>query len=129
MPRYRITTLIDITRAEVARDEQDLKKQSQRSNFNSLIQAIGLRANPEWVTDPRRSEGRLPEPFNGKGSWWVWEFDAEREDIFLKDKDPVGLLKDDLHGVPIIANLEETAEIQPAIFNLENSINTHVEII
>lgn len=130
MPRYKVVTLVDITRTNAGRTETDKYKLSQQANFNSLLQAIGLRSNVSWIHDPEKHTGRLPEPADGKSTYWVWEFDAEREDVFLKDNDPVGLLKDDLHGVPIIVHLDDTADIDPAAFQTRNDgQNTWLTII
>jgi hypothetical protein len=116
MPRFRIITLVDITRTDPGREETDQKKISQQSNFNSLLQSIGLRSNVSWDLDPQQHQGRLPAPADGKHTHWIWDFDIEREDTFLKDGDPTGLLLDDLHGVPIIDGLNNTAIIDPAVF-------------
>jgi hypothetical protein len=130
MARYKITTLIDITRTNPSRAETNSLKLQQQANFNSLIQAIGLRTNPEWRIDPKMRTGQLPEPFEGKAAYWTWEFDSERDDVFLKDEDPVGLLISDLHGVPVIPDLTNTADITPAAFQTINgNTNTYVEII
>jgi hypothetical protein len=116
MPRYRIITLVDITRTNPTRSETDGIKLSQQANFNSLLQAIGLRANPVWIRDPVMKSGRLPEPADGKAVYWEWTFDVERDDVFLKDSDTAGLLKDDLNGVPIIAGLNNSVDLTPACF-------------
>ena len=130
MPRYRITTLLDITRTNPSRAETDLKKIGQQANFNSLIQSIGLRSNVEWQKDPTVYNGRLPEPFSGKSNYWVWEFQVERDQVFEMDGDPIKLLVDDLHGVPMIVGLDETAEIKPSAFQTKGDlINTFIEII
>jgi hypothetical protein len=130
MARYKITTLVDITRTNPSRAETDPLKLQQQANFNSLIQAIGLRANPEWRVDPKMSKGQLPEPFEGKATYWEWTFDVERDDVFLSDNNPVGLLIDDLHGVPVIPDLTNTADITPAAFQTINgNTNTYIEII
>jgi hypothetical protein len=127
MPRYRITTLVDITRSDPNRIETDKIKVSQQANFNSLIQAIGLRSNVQWTADPIKCTGALPHPFTGKANHWIWEFECEREDVFLKNNNPVGLLIEDLHGVPIISDLESTADINPAaIQTLGEKLNTLV---
>ena len=130
MPRYKLITLIDITRTNPARSETDLLKIQQQANFNSLIQAIGLRSNVTWTVDPKAETGSLPRPFNGKAKHWIWEFDVEREDVFLLNGNPVGLLIDDLNGVPIITELTETADITPAAFQTKGEdYNTWVSII
>ena len=130
MPRYRITTLVDITRTDAVKTEPDQLKILQQSNFNSLRQSIELRSNVTWDRDPDRRDGRLPEGLDGKAVHWYWEFEVEREDLFLKDGDQAGLLIDDLQGVPIITGLKETAEIKPAAFQTKgDSVNTIVSII
>ncbi len=116
MPRYKIITLVDITVTNPGRDETSSLKLGQQANFNSLIQAIGLRSNVEWDTDPKRHTGSLPLPLVGKAVHWVWEFEVEREDVFLRDDDPVLLLIEDLHGVPIVDQLNNSADITPPVF-------------
>jgi hypothetical protein len=130
MARYKIITLIDITRSKPARDDTDKIKLGQQANFNSLLQAIGLRSNVEWQRDPKKNTGTLPDRIGGKATHWIWEFDCEREEVFLKDGNPVGLLVNDLHGVPIVDLLENSADINPAAFQTQgNDINTWVTII
>lgn len=116
MPTYQIISLVDITRTDPARSETDKAVLSQQANFNSLVQAIGLRSNVEWEHDPVKHTGALPDPFDGKGTYWIWEFSVEREEVFLKDQNPVGLLVDDLHNVPVAASLEETVDLHPPAF-------------
>jgi hypothetical protein len=62
------------------------------------------------------TKGALPYDLGGKANHWSWEFDVERDDVFLRDNDSVGLLVDDLNGVPIIPNLNNSSEIDPACF-------------
>lgn len=116
MERYRIISLVDITRSMASRSETDKIKIGQQSNFNSLIQAIGIRANIDWDRDPKAHDGRLPDPLEGAAAYWVWEFNTEKDSIFLKNDDPVWLLKEDIHGVPIVSGLNNTVEIIPAVF-------------
>ena len=130
MARYKIVTLVDITRSQPSRDEVNPIRLGQQANFNSLIQAIGMRSNVSWNRDPKKQTGSLPDELEGKATHWIWEFDCEREDVFLKDNDPAGLLKDDLHGVPVVAFLENSADITPAAFQTRNgNQNTWITII
>jgi hypothetical protein len=130
MARYKIITLVDITRTNPSRAETDQLKLKQQANFNSLLQGIGLRSNVTWVTPPKKYTGALPDELEGKANHWIWEFDVEREEVFLEDGNPVGLLIKDLHNVPIIIELEDTAEITPAAFQtIGNNINTWLSII
>ena len=129
MPRYTVITLVDITRTNPNRNETDTVKISQQANFNSLIQAIGLRSNVEWDCDPVKSQGTLPAPFDGRGVYWIWEFSVEREDVFTVNSDPTGLLVTDLHNVPINVNLDESIDIHPPAFQTQGkNQNIHLEI-
>ncbi len=116
MERYKIISLVDITRSGVSRADSNRLKIGQQANFNSLIQTIGLRANVEWDYDPRKYDGRFPEPVDGAGTYWLWEFTVERNSVFLAGSDPVGLLLNDLDNVPVVGDLENTVEISPAAF-------------
>ena len=130
MARYRIVTLIDITRSRPVREETDKTLLGQQANFNSLLQAIGLRSNVEWWRDPKKHTGRLPDPATGKATHWTWEFDCERDEVFLQDNDPVYLLVHDLNHVPVITDLENSEDISPAAFQTQgNNINTWVTMI
>lgn len=130
MARYQIITLVDITRTNPHRSETDKKKISQQANFNSLLQAIGLRSNVSWVTDPKMNTGALPADIDGKANHWIWTFDVEREDVFLEGNDPVALLVNDLHGVPIIDDLDNSIEITPAAFQTKGkNQNTWLSIM
>lgn len=130
MALYKFITLVDVTRSNVPRTETDPIKLGQQANFNSLLQAIGLRSNVEWNLDPKKETGRLPDPADGKATHWIWEFETERDYVFHKGDDPVGLLVDDLHNVPIISMLENSVDITPAAFQTKgNNINTWVSII
>ena len=124
MARYEIITVVDITRTNPARDETDRVKLGQQANFNCLVQAIGMRSNVTWVLDPESHTGRLPIG-QGKANHWIWQFDAEREDVFLAQGDPVALLVDDLDGVPIVDQLNNTVELTPAVFRSRGD-NTNI---
>ena len=130
MERNKIISLVDITRSGVSRADLNQIKIGQQANFNSLIQAIGIRANVEWDQNPKKYDGRFPDPVDGAGTYWVWEFTTERNSVFLKDTDPVGLLLDDLNNVPIVPDLENTVDLNPPVFKTKgDNANTWISII
>jgi hypothetical protein len=129
MNTYEIVTLVDITRTQARREEVDAVKKAQQANFDSLRQAIELRSNVEWQDDPTATLGSLPTA-DGKARYWTWQFTVEREAVFEANGDPVALLRQDIHGVPVIANLEETADLTPSAFITEGkNSNTWITII
>jgi hypothetical protein len=130
MAQYQIVTLVDITRSLPARQVATGIQRSQQDNFNSLLQAIGLRSNVAWAADPKKHTGALPADIAGKAVHWIWHVDCEREEVFLRDGDPCALLKDDLHGVPVIDQLENSVELTPAAFQTRNgNCNTWVTLL
>ena len=116
MKKYKLITLVDITRANPSRTETDPFKVKQQANFNSLIQAINLRSNIEYISDPELKKGRLPSPLSGKANHWIAEFEVEREDVFSDGVDPVGLLIEDVNGVPIVPELNSSVDLDPPVF-------------
>jgi hypothetical protein len=116
MARYILITLVDITRNNITRSETDQLKVKQQANFNSLTQAIGLRANITWSADPKYVNGSLPFGLGGKAAHWEWLFDTEREDVFRRDDDAVALLVEDLNGVPVIDGLNNSVDLNPSAF-------------
>ena len=119
MQRFKVISLVDITRSQPNKVETDRVRLAQQANFNTLLQTIGLRANMEWNIDPKRRDGRLPDPIDGAATHWEWEFSVERDFLFQKDTDPVGLLLDDLHGVPVIPDLDNSVDIDPSVFQTQ----------
>jgi len=114
MKVYKVKTTVDITRAVPDRHASATPlENAQQSNFNSLVQGIELRALVQWNHSPQMVEHPSVE------NEWYWEFNVEREDVFLKDNDHVGLLKEDLNNVPIIPHLKETIKFKNPVFVTE----------
>jgi hypothetical protein len=117
---YKLYTLVDIThtgqyRLEPGREPERYKEQ----NFNTIIQTLGLRSNIFYRSKPYMLEvgGRLVG-FDTDEIIRVWRFDwtVERDDLYLKDGDPVGFLKEDFHLIPYINGLNEMMEQKYAVF-------------
>ena len=119
MQRFRITTLVDITRTQVFKEYVNPLKKKQQDNFNTLHQTLEMRAIIFSDKDPERKfidwEGR-------EELTWIWEFYIERDDIFLKDNDPAYLIRTDLEYVPFINNCEETAKFKTCFFSVPTNI-------
>lgn len=129
METYEIITLVDITRTQARREDADLLKKSQQSNFNSLQQTIELRSNVEWNTDPVPKYGEIPADSTvKKARYWRWQFNIERELVFSDGVNPVALLLEDLHSVPVINGLTETVKLAPSAF-FTHGCNTNTWVI
>ena len=118
--RYKLYTLVDITNTSQYRptSKNDVLRWKEQ-NFNTVLQTIGLRASISHYSKPFSTEvsGKVVG-FDTDNIIRVWRFDFEtdREDLFEKDNDPVGLLKDDFNLVPYINGLDELMEQKYAVF-------------
>lgn len=127
MERFRITTLVDITRTQVFKEHINPLKKKQQDNYNTLHQTLEMRAIIFSDKDPER---KIMEWEGKQQLTWIWEFYTERDDIFLKDGDPAYLIRTDLEYVPFINNCEETAKFKNCVFSILSSpINTKVEFL
>lgn len=118
---YKLYTLVDITHTGQYRHEHGKEiAKMQEQNFNTILQTLGLRSNVFYGGGPVTLEvkGSLIG-FNTDEIIRVWRFDwtTERENLYLKDEDPVGYLKDDFQLIPYIKGLNEAMEQNYAVFN------------
>jgi hypothetical protein len=121
---YKLYTLVDITHTGQHRPESGKEAlRWKEQNFNTLIQTLGIRSNITYYEPPSVIEvkGRLVG-FDTDQLIRVWRFDwsTERDDMYNKDGDPVGLLNDDFVLVPYISGLDEAMEQKYAVFNPED---------
>jgi len=123
---YRILTLIDIT--ETGENHgPDEKRVNQQANWNTLIQVLGLRANPSPLKTVSHSESitglGFGTAFKGKQRYWECEFEIEygevRKEAFLEDFDLV----------PIITGLDETAKLETPVFYTEDPKYKNIVIL
>ena len=120
-------TLVDITATGVTRGIDDHRR-SQHSNWETVLQAIGLGAQPMDVAEPAILEDinmdylEFGEFFEGSHRIWVWVFGVEHPGVFAENNDPVGRLNQYFEQVPIISGLDETARFMLPIFHPHGSI-------
>lgn len=85
----------------------------QQRNWDTFLQVISLRTQPDILLLPVVIED-LAAGIVGLGrsakQVWMFEFNTDRQDVFLKGTDPLGYLLDDAHGVPMLRNLTEFTE-------------------
>lgn len=147
----RITcyTLFDITQTGVPNrsrpgDDEVLTewkyKRSTQSNFDTILQAISLRSQPEVTAAPERIEIRFDE-FENFGflfnqsedetySCWRFEFSIQHLSVFDDGINELGSLYNDCDGVPMIlcktewnklsAFLDSSPELRNIHFTLHN---------
>lgn len=128
METIEIKTLIDITATKVVRPNQGTQLQyDQQKNFTTLMQCIELRCIVTYDNFPVLEEIDIKDlgfgsSFKGKHKVWTFRFKPDRLFAYKDDNDnPVGLLQNDLHEVPIIKSLTESINIDKAVFYTYNS--------
>lgn len=120
---FRITcyTLFDITqtgvlnrpRINLNEDQQSwLKKRNTQVNFDTILQIINLRSQPENITTPLMLNIKFNE-FENFGSLftqkedetypcWKFNFEISHLSVFDDGISELGSLYEDCHGVPMI---------------------------
>ena len=117
--RFIIHTLVDITETHARRGE-DPKQYRQQQNFLTVMQTIGMRVNPEYISPPTiisevPSKLGLGTSYKTKQSIWKYAFDMDFEGALN-----VETLVNDFDLIPIITQLDETAEFNNAQFITKN---------
>ncbi len=127
MQSFIIHTLIDITETNAFKhqDGTDLEK-LQQQNFMTLLQTIGMRANPMFSRGPTVEEVNLKDwqlgtEYSGQHTLWTFAFDIEYDGAFNDGYTEHGLLIRDLHFVPIITDLTESIDLRLAVFDVNST--------
>jgi len=123
MQSFTIHTLIDVTETRVFKHQLG----SELAKFMTLLQTIGLRANPAFSQGPNVEELNLKDLFFGSAyrghhRVWTFKFDIEYDGAFVDAAgNEVGLLSSDLHYIPVITDLTETIDFRLAVFDTSSS--------
>jgi hypothetical protein len=135
MRYFKVLTLVDITETKQYRKEQgkELEK-DQQQNFVTLLQTIGIRVNPFYESGPKLVDHITDQMFGTQHvkttNVWQFEFGIEYEGGLTDSAgNPAGLLIDDLHLVPVITNLTESARLDPPIFDTKTNSNRNTVIV
>ena len=118
MQNFRIMTLVDITKTNIQKEWIDPLKKKQQDNYQTLLQALEMRANIFPSGTPK--EAVIDWSIHGyskKERTWIWNFYIEQDDIFLLDDNPIGWMLNDVDFVPFNINCNETAKFKQAHFS------------
>jgi hypothetical protein len=137
MEIIQIKTLIDITCTNVKRANQGTQQQfEQHKNWITLSQCIEMRSIFTYIGLPASEVVDVKgigfgSEYKGKHRVWTWDFYPDRSLAFAVDDNPIGLLVDVMHEVPVIKNLTETINITRAVFDCTNATtkNTIIKLI
>lgn len=115
--RFVITTLIDIT--ETKEYHCPGLKHQQQANYMTLMQTLGLRANPYPVKQSQQTvliSGMFGSNFTGNHSIWTQTLEFDQQDAHS-----IEFMQKDLDLVPVICGLTETVELNNKVFNTQCS--------
>lgn len=123
--RFELKTLVDITETGARRGE-DSRSYNQQQNFLILLQTISLRANPIINKKPvveKQNISNLGFGKKHKGVHNVWSltFDFESE-----NQHSLEFLQQDVELVPVIVNLNETADLSIGAFITRDEQSTNI---
>lgn len=121
LANFSLYTLIDITNTNITNPKTDSFKFYQFQNYNTFIQTISLRTQPEIVSCKYLGNKDLSK-FNfgaefKKRKVWKIDFECENPSAWISDQNPVGLLIKDFHGVPVHINLSENIKLSIPIID------------
>lgn len=82
------------------------RSRNQQRNWETLLQIISLRSQPEDIRFPRKQEDH-----------WEFEFTVATEGVFGQpnSKEPFADLYKDCEGIPMITNLHEEVALTPVV--------------
>lgn len=135
MEVIEIQTLVDITNTKVIRPNQGSQiEYDQNRNFITLRQCIEIRSivsydNPPTCQLVDAKELGFGSSYKGKQKVWTFKFIPDRMGVYTSaDGNIIGCLLEDLDLVPIIKNLEETVNIDKAVFDCNNPATKNILI-
>jgi hypothetical protein len=120
-------SLVDITATGVTRGN-DSHERNQQRNWETVLQCIGLRTQPQNIQLPEVFEldniNNLDfgDFYQGSQRVWVWAWTAEQTGIYDLPNKPLGGLQQDFEQVPVVTYLTETARFMLPIFYPYGSI-------
>ena len=127
--RFKLYTTVDITETNAKRQE-DRKMYSQQTNYNTVLQTIGLRVNlipvyvRSFVSDVKPVG--FGDSIKGKNRYWEFCFEVEYEGALT-----IEMLTNDFDLIPVITELDETVYNHNKIFRTTcpNDRNIVFEIV
>lgn len=116
-------SLVDITATGIVRDSSNNNlERNQQRNWETLLQCIGLRTQPQNIHPPVQYENidlstmNFGDLYTGEQHVWSWQWTVELDNVYDLPGLPLGGLMQDLEQVPIITGLNETAKFMLPIF-------------
>lgn len=144
MHRIRCHTLFDITQTGVLNRskptgddvESWVKRRNTQCNFDTILQVISLRSQPEVIKLP--SEVEMSEAVfemfgflytEEKVSCWRFEFEVQHSSVFENGITSLGALYKDCEGVPMILSDNQHSMCPKFLDTTPELKNIHFEVL
>ena len=106
----------------------------QQQNHNALQQSIALRGNPidtkvKMLGNQSMADYEFGEDYPGTQNVWIMTFTTDTQGVFDNKNGPLGGLISDVHQVPVITDLLESAKINPSVFDSVNEKTKNIYFI
>lgn len=121
-------SLVDITATGITRGDNDSMERNQQRNWETVLQCIGLRTQPQYVQDPIQSTvdnidiAEFGDFYTGGQRIWFWQWAVEGEGVYDIPGKSLGGIHQDFEQVPVVTGLTETARFMLPIFYPYGSI-------
>lgn len=144
--KIRCITLFDITKTDVnsrrpssVLDDPVIynKRRNQQINFETILQIINMRSQPEDITTPVK----IMETLKNSTIWgttykskelipcWAFMFTISHDGVFNDGNSELGSLFKDCDGVPMITHLDEWPKLEAKLSVTVEYKNIHFELI
>lgn len=94
-----------------------VRRRNSQCNFDTILQAISLRSQPEMIADPKKLEldlintdyfGFLYKSHHEKVTCWKFTFEVQHSSVFSDDSSALGALYRDVDEIPMIDTEEQS---------------------
>ena len=147
MKRIICYTLFNITQTGVRnrnRPSEDvdpaiwLTQRNTQCNFDTILQAVSMRSQPELISTPKRIDIKFNE-FENFGflfqqienetyPCWKFEFTVQHPNVFNDGKNELGALYNDCHGIPMLHVNDEWDKLPNFLDGSDELRNIYFEI-
>ena len=136
--RIACYTLFDVTKTgvlnrgrpniDVENVEEWIVKRNTQCNFDTILQVVSLRAQPDVVSEPtvstmvidKNSKFGKKYQDNKKHNVWSFDFEIQHSSVFEDGVSDLGPLYKDCDGVPMLKSGKETDKLNDQL-SIDNS--------
>lgn len=116
--RESLLPFLDKSNTNITSQQAWYTSRNKQRNLETVIQLLSMRTHVSSFTRPIFHDGA-----------WSFEVDMESESALSTFEDPLGTLKNDSIGVPIILGLNEVSKLKPEMICSGDSQNIRFTII